>query len=155
MPRPTLLRLHAATGALALVMILGFQAATVLVEAFGSPTAIAAVKQAIAWSLLALVPALATAGITGRSLGRGWRLPAVAAKQRRMALAAANGLLILAPAAIALARLSAQGSFGPLFTAIQATELAAGLVNVVLLGLNMKDGLALRARASSPGLASR
>lgn len=155
MPRPALLRLHAATGALSLVMILAFQAATLSVEAIGSPPAIAAVKQAIAWSLLVLIPALAATGITGRSLGRGWRLPVVARKQRRMAFAAMNGLLVLAPAALALARLSAQGSFGPLFTAIQGTELAAGLVNVALLGLNMKDGLALRARTSSPAAVSR
>lgn len=159
MPRPIVLRLHAATGALALAMILGFQAATLLAETLGTPATIAAVKQAIAWSLLALVPALASAGLTGRSLGQGCRLPVVATKQKRMAFAALNGLLVLVPAAITLARLSARGDFGPLFTAVQIAELTAGAVNVLLLGLNMRDGLALRARRlahpPSPGPASR
>lgn len=159
MSRPTVLRLHAASGALALAMILGFQAATILAETLGSPATIATVKQAIAWSLLALIPALATAGITGRSLGRGWRQPAVATKQKRMAFAAVNGLLILVPAALVLAWLSAQGDYGPLFTTVQVAELTAGAVNVILLGLNLRDGLALRARRlarpSSPAAASR
>jgi hypothetical protein len=45
------------------------------------------------------------------SHGRGWQSPVVVRKKRRMRLIAANGLLILVPAAIVLHRLAAAGAF--------------------------------------------
>jgi hypothetical protein len=61
-----------------------------------------------------------------------------------MAAIAALGLLVLVPAAVLLARLSAEGRLDGLFYTMQATELTTGLVNLSLLGLNIRDGLRLR-----------
>jgi hypothetical protein len=79
-------------------------------------------------------------------LGGRSRHPRVVAKRRRMPVIAANGLLILVPAAFILQHLAASGAVGPLFYAVQAIELMAGAVNVVLLALSFRDGLGLRRR---------
>jgi len=144
-------KLHAAFGGLALVTICCFWGSTVVFELFGDHAAIAAVKNAILWGMLVLVPAMAAAGGSGFSLGKGWRNPAVLRKKRRMKIIAANGILVLVPSAVFLANRAAAGEFDWAFAAVQAIELLAGAVNITLLSLNMRDGFALRkkpARAS-------
>jgi len=137
-------KLHAAFGGLALVTICCFWGSTVLTELFGDHAAIAGVKNAILWGMLVLVPAMAAAGGSGFSLGKGWKSPAVLRKKRRMKIIAANGILILVPSAVFLASRAAAGEFDWAFAAVQAIELIAGAVNITLLSLNMRDGFALR-----------
>lgn len=154
-----MVRIHAAAGALALVTILSFWTSSLAAEALG-PAAITAIKGAIPWGMVLLIPALMVTGITGHRLAvrrrgplvaaRQRRMGLVAAKQRRMGLAAANGLLVLLPCAVVLARWSAAGAFGPAFHVLQAVELAAGALNITLLSLNMRDGLRMRGRVRAP-----
>lgn len=139
-------RLHAAAGILAFTMIAGFWLSTAVSELFGTLAAIASVKQAIVWTMLVLVPALAATGASGFRLGKGMRLPLVATKKKRMPFIALNGLLVLLPSAIFLNFKAAAGDFGTAFMTIQAIELAAGLVNLTLMGLNIRDGLVLSSR---------
>ena len=68
------------------------------------------------------------------------------AKRRRMPIVAANGLFVLVPSAIFLAVRAQAGDLDGVFYAVQAIELAAGAVNILLLGLNMRDGIRLAAR---------
>ncbi|MEV5574324.1 hypothetical protein AB0L06_30180 [Spirillospora sp. NPDC052269] len=63
-----------------------------------------------------------------------------------MPFIAANGLLILVPAALYLDRLASRGGFGTLFYAVQALELTAGAANLTLMSLNLRDGLRLTGR---------
>ncbi len=65
----------------------------------------------------------------------------VGAKKKRMPFVAANGLLVLLPAAIYLQHLASIESFDTTFYVIQAIELAAGFTNLTLMGLNIRDGL--------------
>lgn len=142
MPR----RIHPIAGALALLTILTFWTATVLVETLGDTAAIVAVKTAIPWGLLILIPALAATGGSGLALARRRCGDLVAAKRRRMPLIAANGLLILVPSALFLAFKAQSGALDASFYAVQALELIAGAVNIVLLGLSLRDGLRLSGR---------
>lgn len=142
-------KLHAAAGTLAFGLIACFSATTVLVELLGTPAQIATAKTAILYAMAVLVPALATAGVTGASLGKGWRLPVVTRKTARMILVAANGLLILLPSAVYLALSARSGPLNGLFYTVQAVELLAGAVNITLLGLNLRDGLALARRRAA------
>lgn len=142
-------KLHAAAGTLALGLISCFWATTVLVELLGTPAQIATAKTAILYGMALLVPALATAGATGASLGKGWRLPQVARKAARMKLVAANGLLVLLPGAVFLALSARSGPLNGMFYTVHAVELLAGAVNITLLGLNLKDGLALARRRTA------
>lgn len=143
-------RIHAFAGALALLTICIFWSATAIAELFGDASAIAAVKNGILAGMLVLIPAMAVAGASGFSLGKGWRNPAVQRKKQRMKFIAANGLLILVPSAVFLASKAAAGAFDAAFVAVQAIELAAGAVNITLLSLNMRDGLALRRKPARP-----
>ncbi|MBL8587142.1 MAG: hypothetical protein JNK46_01295 [Methylobacteriaceae bacterium] len=139
-----LVRLHAAAGAAALVLVATFQIATLAVEIAGDASAIARVKTAIAWGLLALVPAMAAAGATGARLAGSPPRGLPARKAKRMKVIAANGVAILVPSALFLAMKANAGAFDAVFVAVQALEIVAGLGNATLLALNLRDGLAMR-----------
>ena len=67
-----------------------------------------------------------------------------------MPVIAANGLLILVPAAVVLDQWAAAGAFDARFYVVQAVELLAGGTNLTLMGLNMRDGLRLSGRLRRP-----
>jgi hypothetical protein len=142
-------RIHPAAGLLALATILVFWTGTVTAELFGGPEAIAAVKRAILWGLLLLVPAMIAAGTTGTLLAGSRVAPFVLAKKKRMPFIALNGVLVLVPSAFTLDHLAAAGSFGTTFVAVQAIELIAGIANITLLTLNARDGFRLGRRSSA------
>jgi hypothetical protein len=140
-------RIHAVSGALALLTILAFWTSTVASEVFGSPQRIATVKMAVIYGLAVLIPAMAAAGGSGFSLGAKWKSPVIARKKLRMKVIAATGILVLVPSAIFLAMKAGEGEFDTAFMVVQGIELIAGASNIVLLGLNMRDGLAMRRRS--------
>lgn len=119
---------------------------TALTELFGSTAAVTAVKTAIPWGFLWLVPALAAAGGSGFALAKGRQAGLIDAKARRMPLIAANGILVLIPSALFLASKASAGEFDGVFYAVQVVELVAGATNIVLLGLNLRDGLRMKGR---------
>lgn len=139
-------RIHAISGAIALLTIITFWTSTVASELFGSPEQIAAVKTAVLYGLAVLIPAMVIAGGSGFSLGAKWKSPVVERKKTRMKVIAAIGILVLVPSAIFLAMQAGQGAFDTAFMTVQGIELVAGATNIVLLGLNMRDGLAMRRR---------
>lgn len=144
--RHMIARLHAVAGSLAFLIILMFIASSAIVEAWGGPAAIGETKRAIAWALLLLVPALAVTGGSGFSLTRGAISGLAGAKLRRMRFIAANGLIVLVPAALYLNWKAGAGAFDGRFALVQALEFAAGGVNLILAGLNIRDGLRLSGR---------
>jgi len=136
--------IHPVAGAVALLTITIFWLSTVLSELFASEATVTAVKIAIPWGFLLLIPALAAAGGSGFALAKGRRAGLVGAKARRMPFIGANGILVLIPSALFLANKAGHAEFDGTFYAVQALELAAGAVNITLLGLNMRDGLTMR-----------
>lgn len=142
--RKSVAAVHAAAGGVAMLCIASFLGATLWAELVGNRAEIAAVKRGIVHGLAVLVPALALAGASGAALAGRSRAAIVRAKQRRMRWAAANGLLVLVPAALALDRLAAADTLGTAFHAVQAVELVAGPANLGLLLLNLRDGLRMR-----------
>lgn len=139
-------RVHPIAGIVGFVTILMFWTSTAASEMFGSVETITAVKRAIPWGLLILVPALAIAGATGFRMARSSSDPRILKKKHRMPFIAGNGLLILVPAALYLAALASRGEFGSTFYGVQAIELVAGAINLMLMGLNIRDGLRLTGR---------
>lgn len=131
---------HKSSGILALLTICTFWASTIVSEVFLDPAAIVAVKSAIPWGFLILIPAMAVAGATGFRLARGRTAGVLGAKRRRMPFIAANGLLVLIPAAFFLASKAQSGAFDATFYTVQSLELIAGAANILLLGLNIRDG---------------
>ncbi len=155
MPR----RVHLIAGILAPLCLVIFFLSTVLTELFGSPAAVAQLKALIvAPGLWIMIPAMAAAGGSGMFLGHSRKGRIVDAKRKRMPFIAANGLLVLVPCALVLNRWATAGTFDGGFYAVQIIELVAGATNLVLMGLNVRDGLRmagrLRAAPASPGKAS-
>ncbi|WP_321338525.1 hypothetical protein [Breoghania sp.] len=146
--------IHPIAGAIALLTIAAFWLSTALSELIGSKEVVIAVKTAIPWGFFLLIPALAATGGTGFSLAKGRKAGLIAAKLKRMPLIAANGLLVLIPAALFLASKAKTGEFDAAFYGVQALELIAGATNLVLLSLNMRDGYRLtrrlKARSKAP-----
>jgi hypothetical protein len=138
--------IHAAAGAAGFLIIATFQGATILAEALALPPVVAAVKTSVVAGLFALIPAMAIAGATGRRLAGPSPVGLAARKLRRLKFAALNGLCVLVPCALFLALKARAGELDSSFAAVQALELAAGLVNLVLMGLNIRDGLSLSGR---------
>lgn len=138
--------IHPIAGAVALLTIVTFWLSTAISELFLSEAAVIAVKTAIPWGFIILIPALAAGGGSGFALAKGRRAGLVGAKVKRMPIIAANGILILIPAALFLAYKAGNAEFDGIFYAVQALELAAGATNISLLALNMRDGLTMKGR---------
>ena len=143
-------RLHPISGTVALLLICSFWISTTLSELFGSAATITTVKTLIPWGLLLLVPAMATVGLTGTTIGQRRHGPLVEAKRKRMPIIAANGVLVLIPAALFLAMKARAGAFDGAFYAVQGIELIAGAVNIWLLSRNMRDGMRLSGKRELP-----
>lgn len=137
---------HPVAGALALVIIATFWLSTAITELLGSEATVIAVKTAIPWGFIVLIPALAATGGSGLVLAKGRRAGLIGAKLKRMPLIAANGLLVLVPAALFLAAKARAVELDADFYAVQMLELVAGLANISLLALNMRDGLRMKGR---------
>ena len=138
--------IHPVAGTLAIFTISTFWLSTALSEMFASQAVIVAVKTAIPWGFILLIPALAAAGGSGFALVKGRRAGLIGAKLKRMPLIAANGVLVLIPSALFLASKARAAEFDAGFYAVQALELIAGAANIMLLGLNMRDGLKMKGR---------
>lgn len=146
--------LHATAATLGLIFIATFFISTVIAEIGGDRGTIVRVKTGIFYAIFALVPIMATAGLLGRRLAGTSQAPIIKRKMRRMQLVAMNAVAILIPCVVVLYWLASQGRFGWQFVAVQAVELLAGAVNVMLLGLNLRDGLRLRAGRTGHSAAS-
>lgn len=134
--------IHLVAAVLATLSIATFFVSTVLVELLGSPDSIAMVKSLIVSpGLFILVPAIAITGGSGFVLSKGRKGRLVDNKKKRMPFIGMNGLLVLLPSAIFLDQWASAGSFDAKFYVVQGLELLAGAINLILMGMNMRDGL--------------
>ena len=138
-------RIHAIAGMLAIALVATFITATIIVEVAGDDASILAVKTAILFALIILIPSVMMAGGTGRSLAASRTSPLLKNKKRRAMLVAIVGIVVLLPCAITLRVLAGNGNIGPAFIAVQTIELVGGIVNLTLLILNARAGRLLTA----------
>ena len=133
--------IHLIAAFTATLCIATFFTSTLLVELFGTHETIAVVKNLIVMpGLFILIPAMAITGATGFALSKVKSGKIVKKKLKRMPFIAANGLLVLLPAAIMLDLWAASGLFDSRFYIVQGIELIAGAVNLTLMSLNIRDG---------------
>ncbi|QSX38672.1 hypothetical protein [Shewanella sedimentimangrovi] len=135
--------LHIAAALLATLCIASFFLSSLVVELFGTQAQIANIKHLIVTpGLWVLIPAMMLTGVSAQTMGRSGSL--VRQKQHRMKIIAINGLLVLLPCALVLKQLVTSLDTG--FYLLQAVELLAGATNLVLMSLNIRDGLKLSGR---------
>ena len=143
-------KIHPIAAVIATLTIAIFFISTILFELFGSHEAIASLKSLIVMpGLFVLIPAIAATGGSGFTLSKVYNGRLVETKMKRMPFIAANGLLVLLPAAIFLDQWASAGSFDTKFYVVQAAELLAGAINLTLMSLNMRDGLRISGRFRS------
>lgn len=136
--KPLVHRIAAITAFLCIFL---FFLSTLYVEFFGTVESISLVKSLIVMpGLFILIPAIAITGATGFALSKNRKVGLLLKKRRRMPFIAANGLLILLPAAIVLDQWASSGSFDSKFYLVQGLELIAGAINISLMSLNIRDG---------------
>ena len=131
---------HKIAAMLAVLMIAVFWTSTLVSEVFLGASAVVAVKTAVPYGFILLIPAIAAAGGTGFKLAKGRKAGLVGAKAKRMPFIAANGVLVLIPSAFYLAAKAEAGAFDTPFYMVQGLELLAGAINLALMGLNIRDG---------------
>jgi hypothetical protein len=140
--------IHAIAGTAAMLTIASFWTSTLVSEVFLDHTAVAAVKHAIVYGLFLLVPFMAATGGSGFALSKTRKGLLLDRKKKRMAVIAANGLLVLIPAAIFLNSKAAAGEFDSIFYTVQVVELIIGVVQLTLMGMNFRDGLKLAGKSA-------
>ena len=136
-------KIHAIAGVIAFFTILTFWTSTVYSELFSTHETIAFVKTMILRGMFILIPAMIVVGASGMNLGRKRKDAQTRAKKKRMPVIAINGMVILLPAAFFLQAKAVSGSFDTTFYVVQAIELIAGFTNLILIGLNIRDGRAI------------
>ena len=146
-----MLLIHRITAPLAMLCIATFFSSTILVELFGTAESIATVKHLIVWpGLFILVPSIALTGVSGFLLAKSRNGKLVQQKKKRMPFIGANGILVLIPCAVFLDRLASAGAFDTTFYLVQGIELLAGAINLILMGMNLRDGLKMSGRLRPP-----
>lgn len=130
-------------GTLALLTVAVFVTSTLVAELFLDHTAVAIVKRAIAYTIPLLVLFLAMTGGSGFSLAKNRSGDIIARKLKRMQVIALNGIFVLAPSAIFLHLKASAAAFDTAFFGVQIVEICAGILQLILLGLNWRDGLTL------------
>ena len=137
---------HPIAGTIGFLTILMFWSSTVLSELFGTHETIADIKFMILTGMLILIPAMIIVGASGMSMGRRRKDAPARAKKKRMPYIAANGLIVLLPAAFFLEAKASAGVFDTIFYVVQVLELIAGAANLTLMGLSIRDGRAMGKR---------
>ena len=139
--------IHRLAASIAILCIATFLLVTILVEIFGTSETIAMVKSLIVWpGLFVLVPAIAVSGGSGFALAKARKGKLVQLKKKRTPFIGANGIFVLIPCAVSLDLWASAGAFDAHFYVVQAIELLAGAVNLILMGMNMRDGLRISGR---------
>lgn len=133
-------KIHAAAGILSFLFIATFWSSTVVSELFLSQSAVTSVKVAITYAFIAFIPCMAITGATGFAMAGKSTFPILVAKRRRMPITGANGVLLLVPAAFFLSIKAQAGEIDSWFYAVQGLELLVGVINLFLMGLNIRDG---------------
>lgn len=148
-------KVHALAAILVMLFLASFWSSTVITEIFLTHAVVAQVKHAIAYGLVGFLPLMALTAGTGFSMGGRGKHALLVDKRKRMPFIALNGLLILVPSAIFLALRSGNGMFDGWFYGVQFVELVAGVVNMILIGRNIRDGLQLSRRRKQAEMSRR
>jgi len=135
--------IHPVAGVIALAATVTFWGAAAGAWVLGSETAILWVRTVILWGMLVLVPAVVIAGASGYKLGGAEKRGRIGHKKQRLRFIGINTIVVVLPCAFLLHDLALEAQLGVPYTIEQAIELVAGLLNVVFLLMNARDGRAL------------
>jgi len=140
----TLVIIHKTSALTAFILIATFFSSSLFVDIFANQKAVVMVKTNIFYGVFLLILLMAITGITGLKMAAKVTSGPIASKKKRMPFVAANGLLVLLPAAYILKDLALEGEFNSVFYFVQTIELLAGFINLSLMTLNIRDAFRLK-----------
>lgn len=142
--------IHRTAALIASLCITVFLLSSLFAETFGTYSLILEIKGLIVFpGLLILIPSIAVAGASGFSIAKLRKGKITRKKKQRMPIIGANGVLILIPCAFILNHMASIGAIDGSFYKVQAIEFIAGVTNLILMLLNIRDGLRLSGRLQS------
>lgn len=142
MKRKKIVLAHIIAAMIAFLTIINFFGFSLVAEILGNDAFIIKVKTAILYCLPILIVAMPAIALSGNKLAGRSEHPLVLAKAKRMKFIAANGFVLIG-LAIYLYYHAVNKPIDQTFLVVQIMELAFGFTNLVLMGLNMRDGFAL------------
>lgn len=148
MKRKTLVGIHLAATMVAVLTISTFFFSSLFAEIHGGEMWIRVVKKGIIYALPLLLFAMPAMAITGNNLAGNSKQSLIIMKQRRMKWIMLNGMLLTSLAVFLYYRSNFQTIDAAFFFA-QVAELAFGMVNLILIGMNIKAGLRLSGRLNA------
>jgi hypothetical protein len=135
---------HKISTTFGVILVFLFLISTVISEVFGSLETITTVKRFIMYGVLVLIPIILVATVSGQSLAGTNNHLIILKKKKRMTWIGLNTIIVLIPSAIALYFLSSAENWGIWYVTIQVLEITSGITSVILMGLNIRDGIKLR-----------
>ena len=141
--------LHAIAGVLGFIMISAIVLTTAITAAMGDPATMTSVGKGVFYSMFAMPVLLAAAGGTGVSMLGKRNEPLASKKQKRGPMAFMTSLLVLLPSSFFIQWRASDGLFDGIYYGVQGLEWVAGAFCFVMIGLNIRDGLALTGRIAS------
>ena len=141
--------LHASAGMFSMLFLFVSFVVTIVAAFFYLPQDIIASQQAILQAIWVYFFFLLTAASIGLWLSKGRKERIVVVKKRRMLIILILSVFGLLPSVYLLASQSIGWEGGIIFFSIQAFELTVSAMLMMLLGLNVLDGLKLTANASA------
>ena len=145
MKRKTLVTIHLTAAIVATLTISTFFVSSVVAEINGTEALIKKVKQVIFLALPILLIVMPALGITGNKLAGKSKNPVILSKQRRMKFIVMNGIILISLACFLYYR-SLYETIDDVFLIFQFLEFSFGLLNLTLIGMNIKSGLQLSGR---------
>lgn len=138
--------IHRVAAILSFLLLAAFVVITIVTELFLAKQAVGIVKRAIIYGLVPFVMLVAVTAACGFKLAFDRRHPLIMVKHRRVAVIVLNGLLVLLPAGLYLGVKASTGEFDTLFYIVQTIELIVGAATLIMIGLNIRDGMRLPSR---------
>ena len=145
MKRKPLVKIHVVATVIAVITIATFFISSLVAEINGNEAFIKEVKKTILFALPIMLIAMPALGITGNKLAGGSKNPIVVSKRKRMRFVFINGIGLITLACFLYYRSHYQ-SIDTTFLVAQVAELALGLTNLILIGLNIRSGFQLSGR---------
>lgn len=143
--RKTLIKIHVIATTVAIITIGTFFITSLIAELRGDEAVIRTVKTGILYALPLLLLAMPALAVTGKRLSGHSKHPDILKKQRRMKFIMFNGLILISLAVFLFYRAN-YVQIDLIFLYAQLAEFLFGLVNLTLIGLNVRTGLKLSGR---------
>ncbi|WP_240008012.1 hypothetical protein [Pseudaquidulcibacter saccharophilus] len=140
-------KVHKTAAIVAFLCLVSFWTLSLITEINADKAFFGFVRTYIFYTMFVMIAAIIITAVTGFKIAKKMRGPIIENKKKRMPFIGLNGAIVLLPLAIILFMYSNEtilkGQEGMVDT-LRLIELIFGAINIILISLNIKDGLKLK-----------